>query len=262
LSVKCEGVTVDEDTGTVIEKLTLSCNNAHQRMGMRVHTWPFDDDNTGSTTIEVKGNNAKKWNTNKCQKALKNMFKESNVIKCDPVTETPDCTCQADEMKLITDKVNKANSDKHQLTASCVPSKKNKKKKKRNKSEVWQMHCDLNENGAVDDDELVTKVKVINKKGSCKVKNAPTIKCQKKLNKCFCMDIADNIVNDFADFASGVVPVVTCLEGSEKKDTFMVGAMNKVTGEVCAGKEITVNTNVCDRKLRSIVKTALKKANC
>ena len=157
--------------------------------------------------------------------------------------------------------MNKANSDKHQLTASCVPSKKNKKKKKRNKSEVWQMHCDLNDNGAVEDDEQVIKVKVINKKGSCKVKKAPLIKCQKKLNKCSCMDIADNIVKDFADFTSGITPVITCLEGSEKKDTFIVGVLNDA-GVMCDAKEITVNTNVCDRKLRSIVKTALKRASC
>ena len=95
MSVVCEGTRIEG--GTIIEELTLSCSNANQRLGMRVHTWPFDDENTGRTTIQVKGK-AKNWKKNKCQKALKKMFKNTNVIKCDPVVETSSCTCNGAEI--------------------------------------------------------------------------------------------------------------------------------------------------------------------
>ena len=158
--------------------------------------------------------------------------------------------------------MNKANSDKHPLTATCgANSNKKKKKKKRNKSEVWQMHCDLNENGKVDDDEIAEKVKVTSKKGTCKVKNAPQIKCQKRQEKCSCESVAEQIKDEMSDFRAGVSPVFTCIQGSDKRDTFLVEASKN--GKMCQnGKEITVNTDVCDRKLRSIVKSVLKKANC
>ena len=163
----------------------------------------------------------------------------------------------------IVDKINKANSDKLPLTATCIPSKKSNKKKQR-KSETWEMHCDSNENGVRDEGEKVEKVKIITKKG-CKVKKAPNIKCQKVAKAtCFCANEASVVENDLVDFNDLFQPRLSCISGREKEDLWLIEAVSKTNSEVFKSEEITVKVNpknnICSRKLSSVVKSLLKNA--
>lgn len=273
LKIECDEAFIEDDK--VIERLTISCMNANQRLGVRVHTWPFDDDNTGQTTIAVQGK-AKKWSSKKCQNYLKTEFKNSNVIKCDSVEpvnfNAPACQCGDEKtVSQMIKAVNKAGDNAHPLTAKCLTLSKKKRKnkrKKKSKSEMWEMHCDLNGNGHQDEGEQLQKVKVNPKKG-CKV-SAQGLRCEREKLKCFCDVEAGEVlasVNKLKTFKNKVASI-SCVQSSldNNTDVWRVKVSDKNTGAWCKTEEVTLKhrreSATCYQKLNSILKTTMKNTKC
>lgn len=234
--------------------------------------WPFGDlSGSSEIALVLKGN--KKGKKIKCnKKTIKKKIKDRNY-KCDKQTDTN--TCQCNEFKTrIEEESNTASYDKFPITASCA-SNVNEKKGKEG-TEMWHLHCDLNQNGKIDEGEETGYVNLITKenKSFCNIKRTLSkgIVCQSsaKANSCLCVNEARDLVDNFEKYwekpsRKGRSADVTCAAGSHVEDQWQISIMKHGTQcqqSVIFNLKHNGDSSVCHRKLLSELNSEIKNAKC
>jgi len=199
-----------------------------------------------------------------CKKAMANRFKTNRVIRCEH-DESKSTGCQCSKFaERIAAEMNTAKNELLPLTPSCGENGQNNQE-----MENWQLHCDRNGNGLIEDGEVVETVKVITKPNSnyCKVKKTVSagLKCTKPPSTgCLCENFWDtvNYEKEFKKEAKrGIKIEVECLSGNTVFDRWRITALKN--GVLCSRtKKVTLKHNnelpVCGRKLVSSVKNFVK----
>lgn len=256
---------------TVTDIWNLRCSNFDERNNRKVQKWPFNIARNGNSEIKItvakkKGRASEK----NCKKILQKQYRnQKGVIKCEPEHLKPTCRCQQYTNR-IAKEANLADKDVHGVTVSCSEEDSN-----RDGIEKWNLHCDLNNNGKVDSDEITDVINVITKsKNFCKIKKTMNrgISCQNKVkaNSCFCSESASYFQNNFQSQFSrhhrkGKSIELKCQAGSEINDEWTIEVFKH--GKSCK-KPVEFNfkhnsdQKICSRKFLSVLNSLLKTTRC
>ena len=159
---------------------------------------------------------------------------------------------------------NTAKNEKLALTATCGDNRKDM-----GEMENWNLHCDKNGNGEVDDGEETGTVRVITKPNSnyCKVKKTVSsgFKCTKPpTTSCLCAGYFEtlNYKSEFKKEAkNGISLKVECVNGNSVFDKYRFTAFKN--GKACQSqRKVTLKhnnvENTCQRKLLNNLKNFVK----
>lgn len=257
-TVQCIG-TVKDERGVKHDQWQVTCANFGNRKNFIPKIWPFGDD-TGNTVFKIK----QPKNTQTCKKVLAKKFKTNRVIRCEhDESRVTGCQC-SENAKQIAQSSNTAKNEKLALTATCGDNRKDM-----GEMENWNLHCDKNGNGVVDDGEETGTVRVITKPNSnyCKVKKTVSsgFKCTKPpTTSCLCAGYFDtlNYKSEFKKEAkNGITLKVECVNGNSVYDKYRFTAFKN--GKECQKqRKVTLKhnnvENTCQRKLLNNLKNFVK----
>lgn len=257
--VKCEG-TVQDQQGNKYDQWRVTCSNFNDK-NFIPKIWPFED-GSGSSTFQIK--HPKSGQT--CKKVLAKNFKTNRNIRCEH-DESKFSGCQCSEFaERIASESNTAKNEVLALTAACSKNQDENKE-----FENWDLHCDRNGNGIVDEDEKTGTVRLITKPNSnyCKIKKTVSsdLKCTKpSTSSCLCEDFFKDIKQpkEFKkEYKNGIKIKVKCISGDSKHDKYKFSATKN--GIECETEKVSwKHSNVmdtCKRKMLSNVKNFVKKGN-